>query len=121
MPSIMSQGKLCWMNVPSISLNFLHGHVGVIASTQSYGTKWVLFCHNRECNRGTPLGPFLFALVLQRVVNTIKSDVGCADLFLHAWYLDDGALTGKSSSVLKALDTLQSLGPPLGFFINLKK
>ena len=41
--------------------------------------------------------------------------------FFHAWYLDDGALAGKSSSVLKTFDLLQSLGPPLGFFVNLKK
>ena len=65
---------------------------------------------------GYSFGPFLFALVLQRVVNTVKSDIGCADLFFHAWYLHDDALAGKSSSVLKALDILQLLGPPLGLF-----
>ena len=45
-------------------------------------------------------------------------DADCADIFLHAWYLDHGALAGKSSSVLKELDILQSLGPPLGFVIS---
>ena len=60
------------------------------------------------------LGPFLFSLVLQRVVNTIKSDDGCVSLDLHAWYLDDGALAGKSSSVLNAFNILQSLGPSFG-------
>ena len=71
--------------------------------------------------QGDPLGPFLFLLVLQHVVNTIKSDNGCVSLDLHAWYLDDGALRGKSSSVLNAFNILQSLGPSLGLFINLKK
>ena len=59
--------------------------------------------------------------MLQRVVNAIRSDDGCVSLDLHAWYLDDGALAGKSSSVLNAFNILQSLGPSLGLFINLKK
>ena len=114
--------KLCWMNVPSIFQSFSHGHGGVIASILFCDTRWALFPHSKECNKETnPQGPFLFSLVLQHVVNTVKSDDGCVSLHLHAWYLDDGALAGKSSSVLNALNILQSLGPFLGLFINLKK
>ena len=71
--------------------------------------------------QGDPLGPFLFALVLQQIVNMIYTDEECADLSHNAWYLDDGSLAGKSASVLRALNIVSSQGPALGFNINIKK
>ena len=68
--------------------------------------------------QGDPLGPYLFALVLQRIVNMIYIDEECGDLSHNAWYLDDGKLAGKSASVLRALNIVSSA---LGFNINLKK
>ena len=62
---------------------------------------------------GDPRGPFLFALVLQRIVNMIYTDEECADLSHNAWYLDDGSLAGKSTSVLRALNIFSSQGPAL--------
>ena len=71
--------------------------------------------------QGDPLGPFLFALVLQRIVNMIYTDEECADVSHNAWYLDDGSLAGKSASVLRALNIVSSQGPALGFNISFKK
>ena len=68
--------------------------------------------------QGNQLGPFLFALVLQRIVNMIYTDEECADLSHNAWYLDDA---GKSASVLRALNIVSSQGPALGFNISFKK
>ena len=53
----------------------------------------------QDVQQGDPLGPFVFSLVLQCAVNTSKSDDGCVNAF----------------------NILQSLGPSLGLFINLKK
>ena len=68
-----------------------------------------------------PPGPYLFALVLKRIVNMIYTDEECADLSHNAWYLDDGSLAGKSASVLRALNIVSSQGPALGFNIHFKK
>ena len=72
---------------------------------------------------GGSTGPFLFALVLQRIVSMIYTDEECADLSHNAWYLYDGSLAGKSASVLRALNihVVSSQGPALGFNINFKK
>ena len=51
--------------------------------------------------QGDPLRPFVFALVLQRMVTTIHTDEACAGLPQNAWYLDDGSMAGESSSVLR--------------------
>ena len=97
---------------------------------------WTSWCYNQhpllwhqlgiltsqvEVQQGDPLDPFLFALVLQRIVNVIYTDEECVDLSHNAWYLDDGSLAGKSVFVLRALSIVSSQGPALGFNINLKK
>ncbi|KAL5475538.1 hypothetical protein EMCRGX_G025366 [Ephydatia muelleri] len=74
--------------------------------------------------QGDPLGPFMFALVLQKMVTTIHTDEACAGLLQNAWYLDDGSMAGESSSVLRALTIIQAqtsnqpnmeiLGAPIG-------
>ena len=87
---------------------------------------WSCWCHSQhpilwhqigalssQPQQGDPLDPFLFSLVLQCVVNTIKSDDGCVSLDLHAWCLDDGALAGKSSSVLECFQHLAVIIRPL--------
>ena len=71
--------------------------------------------------QGDPLGSFMFALVLHRMVTTIHTDEECAGLLNTVWYLDDGSMAGESSSVLRALIIIQAQGPSLGFYINLKK
>ena len=74
----------------------------------------------QEFHQGDPLWPFLFALVLQKVVLAIGDDNTGSELGLQCWYIDDGVLAGRSKSVLGVLNTIQQLGPTLGLNINLK-
>ena len=71
--------------------------------------------------QGDPLGPLLFALVLQKIINAIDADDDCVHILYQAWYLDDGTLAGKKSAILRALSLLDSIGPALGIFVNLSK
>ncbi|KAL5487427.1 hypothetical protein EMCRGX_G020024 [Ephydatia muelleri] len=71
--------------------------------------------------QGDPLGPLLFSAALQKLILSIHNDKSCTDLRLNVWYLDDGVLAGHPTSVSRALDIIQSDGPPLGFHVNLKK
>ena len=71
--------------------------------------------------QGDPLGPMLFALVLQKLISTIDADDECLQLLLQAWYLDDGVLAGKRSAVLRALHLIEELGPHIGIVINFSK
>eukprot|EP00731_Ephydatia_muelleri_P012305 Em0006g1199a len=71
--------------------------------------------------QGNPLGPLLFALVLQKILNAIDADDDCIHILYQAWYLDDGTLAGKKSAILRALSLLDSIGPSLGIFKNMSK
>ena len=72
-------------------------------------------------HQGDPLGPFIFALVLQKLVSAIGNENNGLELGPQCWYIDDGVLAGRSRSVLRALTIIQQLGPSLGLKINLKK
>ena len=67
-------------------------------------------------SRGDPLGPLLFALMLQRIISAVDIDVECIQMLFHAWFLDDGMLAGTKSAVLRAMCLIEKLGPPLGIF-----
>ena len=41
--------------------------------------------------------------------------------FSKAWYLDNEALAGTHSGVLRALYLIEELGPALGLYVNLAK
>ena len=69
--------------------------------------------------QGDPLGPLLFSLVIQEVVLAIRSQ--CPDLDLNKWYLDDGVIGGRNKLVSRALEVIQTVGPPLGMELNLSK
>ena len=71
--------------------------------------------------QGDPLGPLLFALVLQRIENAFDADDDCVHILCQAWYLDDGTLAGKTSAILHALSLLDSIGTALGNFVILSK
>ena len=45
----------------------------------------------------------------------------CLQLLLQAWYFDEGVLAGKRSAVLRALNLIEELGPPIGLVINFSK
>ncbi|KAL5499769.1 hypothetical protein EMCRGX_G011229 [Ephydatia muelleri] len=71
--------------------------------------------------QGDPLGPLLFALVLQSVLRQLAADPQCQQLLFNAWYLDDGALAGPGSAVLRALEVLGTEGKPNGLILNQSK
>ena len=66
-----------------------------------------------------PLGPFLFCLVLQKLIAKISSQV--PNLRLNSWYMDDGSFFGNSRDVLKAWNIVKNEGPSLGLFPNISK
>ena len=96
--------------------------------------KWVYFCYSQHSllffgdhaisseagvQQGDPLGPFLFCLVLQKLVLKISDQV--PNLRLHSWYMDDGSFFGDSRDVLKAWNIVKDEGPALGLFPNVSK
>eukprot|EP00731_Ephydatia_muelleri_P036979 Em0369g2a len=60
-------------------------------------------------------------LALQKLVSSLDADEECAEILLQAWYLDNGALAGTRSAVLRALHLIEELGPALGLHVNLAK
>jgi len=95
---------------------------------------WVEFCYDQQAmlyvngggtllscvgvQQGDPLGPVLFAVMLQDLVLKIKDR--CL-LDLNVWYLDDGTLIGDREEVLEAATMIQELGPEYGLHINTRK
>jgi hypothetical protein len=74
--------------------------------------------HSAEgVQQGDPLGPAFFCFVLQALILRIQST--CPELTLNSWYMDDGVLVGKATSLLKVLEVIQGFG--FGFKLNLKK
>ena len=76
---------------------------------------WVLWCYGTHSalwhpmgrvssesgvQQGDPLGPLLFALVLQKIISAVDVDVECIEILFNAWFLDDGVLAGPKSAVL---------------------
>jgi len=94
---------------------------------------WVHFCYSKHSflffgdfiisseagvQQGDPLGPFLFCLVLQVLINALVK--ATPNLSLHNWYMDDGSLVGKID-VFKAWNIIKEKGPELGLFVNIPK
>ena len=69
--------------------------------------------------QGDPLGPALFSLVIQEIINAIQKE--CPNLKLNQWYLDDGVIAGTAEEVATALSIIQDMGPELGMDLNLMK
>ena len=57
---------------------------------------------------GSPIGPLLFCLVLQKIISTIGVDPTCNGLKLHSWYIDDGVVAGPSQAVKQVISILHS-------------
>ena len=69
--------------------------------------------------QGDPLGPFLFSLALEALTAEIHAK--CPDLALHAWYLDDGVVGGRTADVLRACDIVQESAGRIGLDLNFAK
>jgi hypothetical protein len=68
------------------------------------------------------LGPLLFCLVLRLAAQKVQAATQSDPLDLHSWYLHDGLLIGRHSSLAWALDILQSPEVlALGLHLNLSK
>ena len=61
--------------------------------------------------QGDPLGPFLFSLGIQNLVNDCKSEFNC-------WYLDDGTIAGNVESVLQDAKMITNRFTTHGLTVN---
>ena len=64
--------------------------------------------------QGDPLGPFLFSLGIQDLVNNMESPLNC-------WYLDDGTPGGDANTVLKDLLKIKKVYYSHGLELNTSK
>ena len=68
--------------------------------------------------QGDPLGPLLFSLVILQFIDAVN----LRDFVeLNLWYLDDGTLVGKQSSLSSLLSLFATRGPEFGLHLNLTK
>jgi hypothetical protein len=65
--------------------------------------------------QGDPLGPLLFAITLQPVLEKIR--VECPGLIMNSWYLDDGTLAGNARDIARAIQILEE-GTARGLTLN---
>ena len=97
-------------------------------------SSWVEYCYSDQpylwfdrheilsCNgvqQGDPLGPFLFSLVLHKLIKIIEEKF--PNLLFQAWYLDDGTIIGNIETIKSILTIIQEIGPSLGMSLNLAK
>ena len=76
------------------------------------GTDNILYS-STGVQQGDPLGPLLFSLVLQVLLEGLREDMGQLTPIIVA-YLDDVTLAGPLQAIIKALQFIQKRGPPLG-------
>ena len=102
-------------DMPSLSslVEFSYG----VQSHLLFGEHAIL--SGRGVQQGDPLGPLLFSLVLQPIVERIASEV--PSLLLNGWYLDDGILCGNLDDIAAALSIIAIDGPTVGLSLNKSK
>lgn len=66
------------------------------------------------CQQGDPLGPVIFSLAIQPIIDELNSK-------FNVWYLDDGSLGGTASSVLEDLDIIIRRFDQIGLSLNFNK
>ena len=104
-----------------ISQNSFRGPLGVMALISYWGTLWAISHHIRSSARWAT-GPFVLCIGLAKDHSGHWRRLwSCLTLLLNAWFLDDGVLAGKKSTILSALLLIGTLGPQLGLQINLSK
>eukprot|EP00731_Ephydatia_muelleri_P021183 Em0013g910a len=68
----------------------------------TYGSRWNSQ-QTGSAQQGDPIGPMLFAPVLQKLVATIDADEECLHLSLQTWCLNSGLLAAEKSANVKVL------------------
>lgn len=68
----------------------------------------------RGVQQGDPLGPALFAITLQSIVNSITTE-------LNLWYLDDGTIADDPDLVLSTLLNIRDASSEIGLHLNFSK
>ena len=88
---------------------------------QCYANESSLFFGNEDIiyskegvQQGDPLGPFLFSLAINDLVNSCESP-------LNSWYLDDGTLGGSVSQVMQDYNRILEATETLGLEVNASK
>ena len=76
---------------------------------------WAIWCCSSPHILWHPLGCLMSELGVQ------QGTTPCLNILFQAWYLDDGVLAGKKSSVLRALTLIQEIGHTLGLRVNIAK
>jgi hypothetical protein len=109
--------------------------IDIVAELLPEMYEWVRWCYESQSDltygdyvipskegvqQGDPLGPLLFALVIQKVINRIQADLA-KGVNVNLWYLDDGTLGGHPDTVFRAMKILVQDGPALGLFLNASK
>ena len=69
-------------------------------------------------HQGDPLGPFLFSVTLQPVLEKLQEIEGVVQ---NTWFLDDGEVIGTREALIEVWDTLVREGVPRGFHLNPEK
>ena len=92
----------------TFSPKFCLGCLGFMGHT--YPLLWRPLVQSQGFNRG-------IALVLHKLISSVDANDECIDLLYQAWYLDDDALAGNHSAVLRAMDIIEKMGPALGLHI----
>ena len=77
------------------------------------------FTCTRGVQQGDPLGPILFSLAIQPMVEQISASF--PDLKLNAWFLDDGTLIGESQVVGEAFSYIMNASKEMDLELNLSK
>ena len=67
-----------------------------------------------EVQQGDPLGPFLFSLAINDLVNSCQSP-------LNLWYLDDGTVASDIETVLSDYQRILDAATNLGLTVNPNK
>lgn len=101
----------------SVATHFPQFYRFVAAAYQSpsslfFGT--TLISSERGAQQGDPMGPALFAITIQPIVQAVKTE-------FNMWYLDDGSVADSPSRVLNAFDTVRSMSASLGLSLNCAK
>lgn len=96
---------------------------------------WVLTCYRNEsvlefhdskirsttgAQQGDPLSPFLFCLVVHKLLEELKEIPDLAHI-TQAWYIDDSAIFGDLKSLNRFMAEVVSRGPQYGLYPNAEK